>query len=73
MDARMRNGLVVLTCLALNGCAIGTKPGRTADRAVPGDVIQASCDKAVRTLHGQPDHNIAMRACVDAKTWQGVD
>lgn len=73
MDAGKRNGLLALTCVALTGCAIGTKLGWHDDRRVASDVVQASCDKAVRTLRGQPDHNIAMRACVDAKTRQGVD
>lgn len=73
MDAMLRIGLLTLASVALGGCAVGAKLGWTADHVVPSDIIQNHCDAAVRTLQGKPDHNIAMRACVQAKTRQGVD
>ena len=32
-----------------------------------------SCDAATATLKGRPDHDVAHRACVEAKTRQNVD
>lgn len=73
MDARIRGAFLALATVALTGCAIGAKLGWNADRTVPSEVVQTNCEAAVRTLKGQPDHDVAMKACVDAKTRQGVN
>lgn len=73
MDARIRCAFVALAAVLLAGCAVGAKLGWTADRTAPSEVVQANCEAAVRTLKGQPDHDVAMKACVHAKTRQGVN
>lgn len=70
MDARIRIGVVALVGLGLGGCAIGTRLGWHAERVTASEAIRANCEANVRTLRGQPDHDIAMRACVEAKSRQ---
>ena len=72
MDARIRIGLVAVIGLGLGGCAIGTRLGWHAERVTPSDAIRAHCEANVRTLNGQPDHDTALRACMEAKTRQAA-
>ena len=70
VSARM---LLAMAVALLGGCAIGQKLGWTHEHADASQVQLASCDAATRTLKGQPDHDTAYRACVDAKARQHVD
>lgn len=70
MDARIRIGAVAVAGLVLSGCAIGTRLGWHTERVTPSDAVRANCEVNVKTLKGQPDHDIAMRACVEAKSRQ---
>lgn len=72
MDARLRIGLAALVALGVSGCAIGTRLGWHAERVTPSDAIRANCELNVKTLSGQPDHDTAMRACVEAKSRQAA-
>ncbi len=72
MDTRVRIGLVALVALGVGGCAIGTRLGWYAERVTPSDAIRANCELNVKTLQGRPDHDTAMRACVDAKSRQAA-
>jgi hypothetical protein len=57
----------------LGGCAAGQRLG-WARSPEPATVVQlACCDAATATLKGRPDHDVAYRACTDAKARQGVD
>lgn len=63
-----------LAALALSGCAVGEKLGWHRESAAPAsEVVRASCTTATATLKGRPDHDVAYRACVEAKTRQNVD
>ena len=74
MKAIARGLLLTLCAGALAGCAVGEKLGWHRGSHEPAtEVVQASCDAATATLKGQHDHDIARRACVDAKTRQHVD
>jgi hypothetical protein len=74
MKTPVRVLLLALCAGALAGCAVGEKLGWHRGPAEPAtEVVQASCDSATATLKGQHDHDIAHRACVDAKTRQHVD
>ena len=72
MDARVR---LVTTCLVatlLGGCAVGQRLGWTTTRLDATDRVRAGCEEATRTLKGGPDHDTALRACLEAKTRQRV-
>ena len=74
MKVSARLPLLALAMLALSGCAVGEKLGWHRGSPDPAtSVVVASCDAATATLKGRPDHDIAHRACVDAKTRQHVD
>lgn len=72
MDVRIRMGLLVLACTSLAGCAMGSRLGWTSERHSPTAEIQASCESAVKTLEGQPDHSVALDACIDANSRRAV-
>lgn len=77
MNAGIRSSLLVLTIVALAGCAtanrMATKMGWRGEHAVASDTVRANCEAATKTLAGGPDHDTALRACIDAKTRQQVD
>jgi hypothetical protein len=74
MKGTTRVSILALCVLALAGCAVGEKLGWHRGPNEPAtDVVVASCDAATATLKGRHDHDIAHRACVDAKTRQHVD
>lgn len=68
---------VLLAIVTLAGCAtanrMATKMGWRGEHAVATDTVRANCAAATRTLAGGPDHDTALRACIDAKTRQHVD
>jgi len=64
---------VVAAATLLGGCAAGQKLGWHRTHAPANDVQLASCDAGTATLKGRPDHDVAYRACVDAKARQQVD
>ena len=65
---------ILLLCTAATAsCAIGEEMGWHRNREAATEVVVASCDAATATLKERPDHDIAHRACVDAKTRQHVD
>ena len=65
---------ILLLCAAASaGCAIGEEMGWHRNREPATEVVVASCDAATATLKERPDHGIAHRACVNAKTRQHVD
>lgn len=64
--------LLAGTALA-GGCAVGEKMGWHRSAAPATDVQLASCESATATLKDRPDHDVAHRACVDAKVRQHVD
>ena len=74
MKAIAHWSLLALGACALCGCAVGEKLGwhRGSDQTATA-VVVASCDAATATLKGRPDHDVAHRACVEAKTRQNVD
>jgi hypothetical protein len=59
--------------LLLGGCAAGQRLGWQRAHAPPTEVQLASCEAATATLKGRPDHDVAYRACTDAKARQHVD
>jgi len=76
MDRRRKRTALLfslpLLALTLGGCALGTRLGWNARVDAPTEAVRASCNDAVRTLEGEPDHATALRACLEAKTRQGV-
>ena len=64
MKTIMRTGLLLAAIGSLAACA------HHRDRAT--ETQLASCDAGTSTLKGQHDHDIAYRACVDAKVRQGL-
>lgn len=77
MAARLRGLLMVLAIVALAGCAtanrVATRMGWRGEHAVATDTVRVNCEAATKTLTGRPDHDTALRACIDAKTRQHVD
>ena len=77
MDARLCGSLMILVIVSLAGCAtanrVATRMGWRGEHAVATDTVRANCEAATRTLAGQPDHDTALRACIDAKTRQHLD
>jgi hypothetical protein len=66
--------MLALCTGALAGCSVGAEMGwYRGTHEQPTEVVQASCEAATATLKGQHDHDIANRACIDAKTRQHVD
>jgi hypothetical protein len=72
MHARIRLLATGLIAASLAGCAVGQRLGWAGARAEATDRVRASCEQATRTLQGGPDHDTALRACLDAKTRQRV-
>jgi hypothetical protein len=64
---------VVAAATLLGGCAAGQKLGWRTAHPPATEVQVASCDAATATLTGRPDHDVAHRACVQAKVRQQVD
>jgi hypothetical protein len=77
MAARVRVSLMVLAIVSLTACAtvnrMATRMGWRGEHAVATDTVRINCEAATKTLVGQPDHDTALRACIDAKTRQHVD
>jgi len=74
MKGSTRVLLLALGACALSGCAVGEKLGWHRGAAAKATAVQvASCDAATSTLKQRPDHDVAHRACVEAKVRQGVD
>ena len=73
MKGSARIVLAMAVVALLGGCAIGQKLGWNREHLPASQVQLASCDAATSTLKGQPDHDTAYRACVDAKVRQHVD
>ena len=74
----MTRSLVNLATIAiaaslLGGCAAGQRMGWKRTHEPATEVQVASCDAATATLKDRPDHDVAHRACVDAKARQHVD
>ena len=65
--------LIGLCAVAAGGCAVGKEMGWYGNHQQPTEVVVASCEAATATLKERPDHAISYRACLDAKTRQGVD
>ena len=65
--------LLLLCAVAVAGCAVGKEMGWHHNGEPATEVVVASCEAATATLKDRPDHDISYRACVDAKTRQGVD
>jgi hypothetical protein len=63
----------VLGLVSLAGCATSNEMGWHHPGHDATEVQVASCDAATATLTGQHDHDLANRACRDAKVRQGVD
>ena len=61
-----------ITRTAMLLAAIGCLAGCAHNQVAPTDTQIASCDAGTATLKGQPDHDIAHRACVSAKVRQGL-
>ena len=59
--------------VVLGACAAGQKLGWQRSHAPATEVQLARCTAATATLQGRPDHDVAYRACVDAKVRQQVD
>jgi hypothetical protein len=72
MDATKRLLATGLVATLLGGCAVGQRLGWNATPVDATDRVRASCEEATRTLKGGPDHATALRACLEAKTRQGV-
>ena len=64
---------VAVVAAGLGACAAGQKLGWQRSHAPATEVQLASCTAATATLEGRPDHDVAYRACVDAKARQQVD
>lgn len=67
MRARIRIGLLLLASLGLGGCALGARLGWHAQRELPSEGVRLNCESTVKALQGQPDHELALRACIDAQ------
>ena len=72
MNKTLRPILLLLCVGTLAGCAVGKEMGWHRD-APPTEVVATNCEAATATLKERPDHDISYRACVAAKTRQGVD
>ena len=73
MDAKTKCVALTTAAVLLGGCAAGQKLGWHGYHPPASAVQVASCDAATATLNGRPDHDVAHRACVDAKARQHVD
>ena len=71
--AMARTAAVAALAVLLGACAMGQKLGWQRTHAPATEVQLASCTTATATLEGRPDHDVAYRACVDAKARQQVD
>ena len=70
MRARFRIGWLLLASLGLGGCALGARLGWHAQHAQTSDAVRLNCEITVKALQGQPDHELALRACIDAQLHQ---
>ena len=67
MRARFRIGWLLLASLGLGGCALGARLGWHSQRELPSEAVRLNCENTVKALQGQPDHELALRACIDAQ------
>jgi hypothetical protein len=70
---KLARTLLLLCTAATAGCAVGESMGWHRNSEPATEVVVTNCDAATATLKERPDHGIAHRACVDAKTRQHVD
>jgi hypothetical protein len=73
MKGSARIVLAIAAAALLGGCAVGEELGWHRQHASASEIQLASCDAATATLKGKADHDVAQRACVDAKARQHVD
>lgn len=67
MRARFRIGWVLLASVELGGCALGARLGWHSQHELPSESVRLNCENTVKALQGQPDHELALRACIDAQ------
>ena len=72
----MKSSFVLVAALALaagtGGCAWWDSHGWKQTKAEPTtEKAREQCETAVATLKGQPDHDTALRACLDEKVRRG--
>jgi PBP1b-binding outer membrane lipoprotein LpoB len=68
-----RTGMLLAGAVLAGGCAVGQEMGWQHNSTPATEVQLASCDAGTATLKDKPDHDVAHRACVDAKVRQHVD
>ena len=73
MKSLIATTMLVLAAGALAGCATAKDAQLYGGVAHPEEVVLASCEAATATLKDRPDHEVAHRACMQAKTRQHVD
>ena len=74
MDARLGIALTAIAAAGMTGCATGSNPfsrlGWTSPPVEATAKVRSSCEASVQTLHGRPDYDIALHACLQAMTRQ---
>lgn len=74
MDARLGIALTVLAAAGMTGCATGSNPfsrlGWTSPPVEATAKVRSNCEASVQTLHGRPDYDTALHACLQAMTRQ---
>lgn len=71
MDARVGISLIAVAAAGLAGCATSNplaRWGLSSPQVEPTAKIRATCEDSVRTLHGRPDYDTALHACLQAMT-----
>lgn len=67
MRVKFGMGCILLASLGLVGCTLGARLGWHPQRVQASETVRVNCENTVKALQGQPDHELAMRACIDAQ------